>query len=72
MATVMSTDLLLFRSVTEWGDAYSMLEADEGAVWRLIFFLLASERLCDDDNGNPIRVTAKSILHRFKSIFEDI
>lgn len=60
---------ILYRSVRDWNDAYVKLEADDGLAWRLIFFLLASRRLYDDDRDKPLTVTPSSILKQFRKLF---
>ena len=63
--------LLFFRSIREWSDAVSKLEAEDGLAWRLIFFLLASRRLYDDEKDKPLTVTPTSILKQFRELFSD-
>ena len=59
------------RSVREWSDAVTKLEADDGLAWRLVFFLLASRRLYDDEKDKPLPVTPSSILKQFRKLFSD-
>ena len=58
-----------FKSFRDWvssnkgyGDAYFMLEKDEGAGWRLIFRLLARGMLKDPKTNETLKVTCNSLI----------
>lgn len=57
----------------DFHDSATMLEADQGLAWRLVFYLLASGsgRLYDEDKETQLTVTAKTVLKEFKLFFKD-
>jgi hypothetical protein len=60
------------RSVPEWKDAFQQLESNEGLAWKLIFYLLASGRLLDNEKEIKLDLTPEMLLKQFKPLFAEV
>ncbi len=62
----------LVSSTKGYEDAYSMLERDEGAGWRLLFRLLARGMLTDPKTNDTLKVTCNSLIREASGgLFKD-
>ena len=70
------SDFASFRdfvnSIPEWSLPSEMLEANNGAGWKLILRLLARGRLTDPQTGDRLKVTPSSLIKESKLLFEDV
>ena len=74
--TTCESDFATFRdfikSIPEWSIPSQMLEADNGAGWKLILRLLARGRLTDPQTGERLKVTPSTLIKESKVLFEDV
>ena len=70
------SDFATFRdfvnSIPEWSVPSEMLEANNGAGWKLILRLLARGRLTDPETGDRLKVTPSTLIKESKLLFEDV
>lgn len=73
--TICDSDFQSFRlfvkSVKGWREGYEMLEANEGAAWKLVLKMLARGRLYDTDREKPLKVTGASLIRDHENLFFD-
>jgi len=58
--------------VRGWEDAVGMLEAGDGAGWKLIFRMLARGSLYKDDGVSKLKVTCSRLVRDARDRFGDL
>lgn len=54
------------QGIEPWKASNKLLEQDNGAMWKLIFKLLARGRLFDEKKNRPLIVSGKSLLSEYR------
>jgi len=54
------------QTIEPWKASAKLLEQNEGAMWKLIFKLLAKGRLFDEKKNKPLKVSGRSLLSEYR------
>lgn len=69
-------DFAKFREVCRetrgWEDTCGVMEADNGAAWRLIFRMLARGTLYETDGTTKMKISCRRLVRGAKGLFEDV